>query len=174
MSADEAVVFRTSQPDEAPLVAGRLLDAGIPFEVRVVVQAAREAEAVALIEGHMAAIGSEPTPGYSAPASDDDGGVFCPNCEKPGLDPRRPCAGCGFAAKTLKTELARVADAKTFCPGCRYPSTFASGKCADCAEELEPLEAADRLCPAGEHVILRDTKGGAACTACKTVWVDLS
>lgn len=174
MTAEESVVFRTSQPDEAPLIAGKLFDAGIPFEVRIVVQAEREAEAIGLIEAHMAAIGSEPTPPISEPNEDTSAdAVFCPNCEKTGLDPRRPCAGCGFTAKPLSGSLKYPAGAKSFCPECRDPLTFASGNCPRCKEELEPLEGGDRLCPAGTHVLFRDTKGGVACPACKTVWVEV-
>ena len=57
---DYRVVFRTSQPDEAPTIAGRLADADIPFEIRIVVQESREAQAIGLIEAHMQSIGAAP------------------------------------------------------------------------------------------------------------------
>lgn len=172
---DDAVVFRTSQPDEAPLVAGRLADAGIPFEIRIVVQAEREAEAVAQIEAHMRAIGAAPN--EEKAVEDAESLLPCPNCEAVGIALGRRCEGCGFEIRSLDAPPALVKEhapgARTFCPECRDPLTFASGNCAACSEELEPLEAGDRLCPSRQHVLYRDTVGGFVCKACERVWVEL-
>ncbi|UPT73184.1 MAG: hypothetical protein M0D55_14990 [Elusimicrobiota bacterium] len=175
MSADDGrVVFRTSQPDEAPVIAERLSDAGIPFEIRIVVQDEREGDALALIEAHMRLIGSEPAADAAQPPHEDDADLLpCPNCERVGIRLGAACGGCGFAVTSLKSAPAPV-DGRSFCPECRQPTTFPSGTCADCGVELEPLEPADRLCPEkGVHVLYRDTKGGAACPACKVVWADV-
>lgn len=180
MSEERAdpVVFRTSQPDETPAVAGRLLEADIPFEIRIVVQPEREQEAVALIEGYMQSIGAAPNEDKPQAEAELDELLPCPNCEAPGILLHKPCAGCGYAI--LKATVAptfvknHAPGARSFCPECRDPLTFPSGKCGRCGEELEPLETGDRLCPALTHVLYRDTVGGFVCKACERVWVDLS
>jgi hypothetical protein len=190
---DPVVVLRTAQYTEAMAVAAMLNDAEIPaetlgahhntmvlggggeaFAIRVAVPASREREAVALIEAYMHSIGAGPAADAEPEAPPQEEGLLaCPNCERTGLTMRRPCPGCGFEVRVLENELIPVDDAKTFCPECRLPSTHASGDCADCRVELEPLESADRLCPKELHVLYRDTKGGAACPACKVVWADV-
>lgn len=188
-----AVVLRTAQYTEAMAVAAMLNDAGVPaetlgahhntmvlggggeaFAIRVAVPPSREAEAVALIEAYMHSIGAGPAADEEPEAPPADEGLLpCPNCERVGLTLRRPCPGCRYEVRALEKELLSVDDARSFCPECRLPNTHASGKCADCSAELEPIERADHLCPEKElHVLYRDTKGGAACPACKTVWVD--
>ena len=176
---DYRVVFRTSQPDEAPTIAGRLADADIPFEIRIVVQESREAQAIGLIEAHMQSIGAAPHEDKPETDEEKDGLLPCPNCEAVGLAMNKPCAGCGFAIRPLSSEPPLVqqfsASAHSFCPECRDPLTFRGGKCAACGEELEPLENGDRLCPElNAHVLYRDTEGGAVCKACRAVWVDLA
>lgn len=173
-----SVVFRTSQPDETPSLAARLLDAGIPLEVRIVVQASREQEAVAVLEAHMRSIGAAPNdekPETSEEAADL---LPCPNCATAGVALHRACAGCGYAILRAAAPPARVREhslgARSFCPECRDPLTLASGKCGACGEELEPLESGDGLCPSLEHVLYRDTVGGIVCKACKRVWVDVA
>ncbi len=173
---DFSVVFRTSQAAEAPEIAGRLADAGIPFEVRIVVQAPREPEAVALIEAYMQSIGAAPNEEKPAP-DEEDALLPCPNCEAPGIALGRKCAGCGYAILPAEAPPISVKGhapaARSFCPECRDPLTFAGGNCASCREELEPLESGDLLCPSLEHVLYRDTVGGAVCKACERVWVDV-
>lgn len=174
---DFAVVFRTSQPDEAPALAARLADAGIPFEIRIVVQPEREQEAIAQIEAHMHAIGAAPNEERPSGEDEAEGLLPCPNCEAVGIALGKNCAGCGFEIRSLEAPPAFVKThapgARSFCPECRDPLTFASGKCAACSEELEPLEAGDRLCPSLKHVLYRDTVGGFVCKACERVWVEL-
>lgn len=175
---ETAVVFRTSQPDEAPTIAARLVEAGIPFEVRIVVQAERESQAVALIEAHMRLIGAAPHEENPETDSEADELLPCPNCEAAGIVLGKPCAGCGYgilpAGEPPVSVKEHSAGARSFCPECRDPLTFPSGKCSACSEELEPLESGDRLCPSLAHVLYRDTVGGFVCKACKTVWVDLA
>ena len=175
---DVSVVFRTSQPDEAPALAARLFEAGIPFEVRIAVQASREKEAVALIEGYMQSIGAAPNEEKPAEEAGAEELLPCPNCEAVGIVLRRPCAGCGFmvlkAAAPPVPVREHTPSAKTFCPECRELVTFASGKCGTCGEELEPLEGGDRLCPELTHVLYRDTVGGSVCKACERVWIDVA
>lgn len=175
---EESVVFRTSQPDETPTLAARLADAGIPFEIRIVVQASREREAIAQIEAHMHAIGAAPNEQKPADEAEAEGLLPCPNCEAVGIALGKECMGCGFEVRSLEAPPALVkahaAGARSFCPECRDPLTFASGKCAACSEELEPLEAGDRLCPSLKHVLYRDTVGGLVCKACERVWVELT
>jgi hypothetical protein len=175
--ADHSVVFRTSQPDETPTIAARLINAGIPLEIRIVVQAAREKEAVELIESYMASIGAAPHEAAPEPGAEDEDPLLpCPNCEAVGISLHRPCKGCGYeilrAESAPSTVKAHSPAARSFCPECRDPLTHASGRCK-CGEELEPLEAADRLCPTLAHVLYRDTTGGVVCKACRRVWVDL-
>lgn len=178
MSADDGrIVFRTSQPDEAPAIAERLAAANMPFEIRIAVQEERESEAISIIEGYMNSIGAAPHE-EPAPASDDEALAPCPNCEAPGIALRRPCGKCGFDIRALEDKPPSVRDnipgARSFCPECRDPLTFDSGQCPRCQEELEPLESGDRLCPeSNAHVLFRDTVGGIACPACRAVWVDL-
>lgn len=172
---DAAVVFRTSQPDEAPALAGRLFEAGIPFEVRIVVQPSREQEAIKLIEEYMHSIGAAPS--EDKPESAEAEGLLpCPNCEAVGISLRKPCAGCGYeilpAGEPPVFVKEHAPGARTFCPECRDALTFPSGACAACGEELEPLETGDRLCPEQLHVLYRDTVGGVVCKACKRVWID--
>jgi hypothetical protein len=175
---ETSVVFRTSQPDEAPVVAGRLLEAGIPFEVRVVVQAEREQEALAVIEAHMRSIGAAPHEDKPEAKEELDELLPCPNCEAPGVRLRKPCAGCGYEILPAEAPPVPVKEhtpgARTFCPECRDPLTFPSGACARCGEELEPLESGDLLCPSLTHVLYRDTVGGAVCKACRRVWIELA
>lgn len=175
------VVFRTSQPDEAPALAARLGDMGIPVEIRLVVQAAREQEAVSVIEAYMQSIGAAPheeKPEAGSKAEGDDALLPCPNCEAVGITLRNPCAGCGFEILPADAPPALVKEhapgARTFCPECRDPLTFPVGKCVRCSEELEPLESGDRLCPNLTHVLYRDTMGGIVCKACRRVWVELA
>jgi len=174
---DVSVVFRTSQADEAPALAARLADAGIPFEVRIVVQAEREAEAVAQIEAYMHSIGAAPNEEKPDAPDEAEALLPCPNCEAVGIALNKTCSGCGF--EILRTDAApalvaeHAPEARSFCPECRDPLTFPSGKCGACGEELEPLEAGDRLCPTLQHVLYRDTVGGFVCKACERVWVDL-
>ena len=174
---DHKIVFRTSQPDEAPVIAARLSDADIPFEIRIVVQASRETEAIESIEAHMRSIGAAPAEELAPPS--EEGLLACPNCEAAGIALRHPCASCGFDVQALVARSLPVKDytpqARSFCPACRDPLTFPSSKCPKCGEELEPLESGDRLCPESKsHVLFRDTKGGDACQACRVVWVDLA
>lgn len=190
-----AIVFRTSQYAEAMMLCSMLGDARIPAEmlganqsgmiiggggelmaIRIVVPASFEAEAVALIEAHMKAIGFEPH--ADAPATEGaDALLPCPNCEKVGLTLHAQCPGCGFEILTADAPPVFVKDhapgARSFCPECRDPLTFPSGKCGACHEELEPLESGDRLCPSLKHVLYRDTVGGFVCKACERVWIDL-
>jgi hypothetical protein len=175
---DGRIVFRTSQPDEVPAIAERLVAANIPFEIRVAVQEERETEAIALIEAYMSSIGAAPTAEPPSPA-EGESLLSCPNCEAPGIALRRPCSGCGFSISELSSEPPLVSDnasgARSFCPECRDPLTFAAGACPRCHAELEPLESGDRLCPEKRaHVLYRDTVGGAVCKACHAVWVDLA
>ena len=173
-----SVVFRTSQPDEAPMIAGRLTEAGIPCEVRIVVQAEREQEAVTVIEAHMRSIGAAPHEEVPESSEESDALLPCPNCEAVGIVLRKPCAGCGYDILAADAPTPFVKEhapaARSFCPECRDPLTFPSGKCAACHEELEPLESGDRLCPALAHVLYRDTVGGFVCKACERVWVELA
>lgn len=175
---DISVVFRTSQPDEAPAIAGRLTEAGIPFEVRIVVQAAREQEAVSVIEAYMQSIGAAPHEDKPEAAEEADALLPCPNCEAVGITLRKPCTGCGYEILVADAPPVFVKEhapgAQSFCPECRDPLTFPSGKCGACHEELEPLESGDRLCPSLKHVLYRDTVGGFVCKACERVWVDLA
>lgn len=178
MSEDNepSVVFRTSQPGEAETLAGWLNDAGIPSEIRLVVPASREADAIAIIEAYMKSIGAAPN--EEPPATSETESLLpCLNCETPGIALHKPCRGCGFtifkSGAPTPSVLEHAPGVKTFCPECRDPLTLAAGACPACSEELEPLEAADRLCPSREHVLYRDTVGGAVCKACKRVWVDL-
>ncbi len=180
MSDEQAdpIVFRTSQPDETPAVAGRLVEAEIPFEIRIVVQPEREQEAVALIEAYMQSIGAAPNEARPEAKSELDELLPCPNCEAPGVTLRKPCTGCGYAILAVDAPPAPVKEhspaARSFCPECRDPLTFPSGKCARCGEELEPLETGDKLCPSLKHVLYRDTVGGFVCKACERVWVELA
>lgn len=175
---DLRVVYATFQHEEAASLAAKLDEAGIPSEVRLVVQASREKEALALIEGYLQSIGAAPSE-EAAPAADEGGDLLpCPNCEATGIRLGKPCPGCGFRiAKAVAEPVAvgaHTPEARTFCPECREPFTLASGKCADCAEELEPLEGGDRLCPQRTHVLYRDTVGGSVCKACRGVWIDVA
>lgn len=174
---DLRVVFRTSQHAEASVLSGLLADADIPSETRIVVQAEREAEAIAVIEAHMKSIGAAPSKEKLEADADQDELLPCPNCEAPGIVLHAPCAGCGFEILAADGPLESVQEhapgSLTFCPECRDPLTFASGACARCSEALEPLESADRLCPNLTHVLYRDTAGGAVCKACRRVWVDV-
>jgi len=178
VSDDEAVVFRTSQADEAPVLAGRLSDAGIPFEVRIVVQAAREQEALSHIEAYMHSIGAAPNETKPEAEGEADALLPCPNCEAVGIALNKKCSGCGYAIGTVESAPVPVTEhtpeARSFCPECRDPLTFASGKCGRCEEDLEPLESGDRLCPSLQHVLYRDTVGGFVCKACERIWVDLA
>ncbi len=193
-----SVVFRTSQYAEAMMLCSMLGDARIPAEmlgantsgmviggggeilaIRIVVPASFEAEAVALIEAHMKAIGFEPHADAPEASEGADALLPCPNCEKVGLTLHAQCPGCGFDIHAAPVEPpALVKDqatgARSFCPECREPLTFASGKCATCHEDLEPLESGDRLCPSLAHVLYRDTVGGFVCKACERVWIDLA
>lgn len=175
---DVRVVFRTSQPDEAPSLAARLFEAGIPFEVRIAVQASREKEAVALIEGYMQSIGAAPNEEKPGPEQEAEELLPCPNCEAVGIALRKACSGCGY--DILKADAPPVfvslhaPSARSFCPECRDLTTFPSGKCEVCREELEPLESGDRLCPELSHVLYRDTAGGFVCKACERVWIDVA
>ena len=176
---DYRIVFRTSQPDETPTIAARLVESDIPFEIRIVVQDSRETEAVALIEAYMQSIGASPASVASEAASPEDALLPCPNCEAVGLAMNNPCAGCGFDVRPLTSRPPLVKEfassARSFCPECREPLTFPSGACPRCSEELEPLESGDRMCPETKaHVLYRDTEGGAVCKACRTIWVDLA
>jgi len=175
---DVSVVFRTSQPDEVPTLAGRLTETGIPFEVRIVVQAEREQEAVSVIEAYMQSIGAAPHEDKPETSEEADALLPCPNCEAVGIALRKPCAGCGYdilaADATPPYVKEHAPAARSFCPECRDPLTFPSGKCGACSEELEPLESGDRLCPSLTHVLYRDTVGGFVCKACKRVWIDLA
>lgn len=191
-----AIVFRTSQYAEAVMLCSMLGAARIPAEmlganqsgmiiggggellaIRIVVPASFEAEAVALIEAHMKAIGFEPH--ADAPASEGaDSLLPCPNCEKVGLTLHAQCPGCGFEIRPAPLDQPalvkdQAAGARSFCPECRDPFTFPSGKCPACHEELEPLESGDRLCPSLTHVLYRDTAGGFVCKACERVWIEL-
>jgi hypothetical protein len=173
--SDLRVVFRTSQHAEASSLAAMLDDAGIPSELRIVVQASREGEAIGMIEGYMRSIGAAPH--EEAPEEEPaDALLPCPNCETAGIALHRPCKGCGYeilrAEAAPSTVKAHSPAAKTFCPECRDPLTHAAGRCK-CGEELEPLESEDRLCPSLAHVLYRDTVGGVVCKACRRVWVDL-
>lgn len=180
MSAENEtrVVLRTSQHGEAEALAGALADAGIPVEIQIVVQASREAEAVALIEAHMRSIGAAPHEAAPAEAGETQALLACPNCSAVELTLHAPCAGCGFEILAADGEPPRVQEhapgSLTFCPECRDPLTFPSGRCARCSEELEPLDGGDRLCPNLTHVLYRDTVGGFACKACRRVWVDVA
>ena len=193
-----SVVFRTSQYAEAMMLCSMLGDARIPAEmlgantsgmiiggggeilaIRIVVPASFEAEAVALIEAHMKAIGFEPHADAPEASEGAEALLPCPNCEKAGLTLHAPCPGCGFEIRPAPVdppELVKdqAAGARSFCPECRDPRTFASGKCPTCHEELEPLESGDRLCPSLTHVLYRDTVGGFVCKACERVWIDLA
>lgn len=175
---DLRVVFRTSHHEEAAALAERLAESGIPSEARLVVQASREAEALQIIEGYMQSIGAAPNEDKSEASDGAEDLLPCPNCEAVGIRLGKPCAGCGF--RIAKAGAAPVAvsahtpEARTFCPECREPFTLGSGTCADCAEELEPLEVGDLLCPALTHVLYRDTVGGHVCKACEAVWVDVA
>lgn len=174
---DLRVVFRTSQFAEASALAERLGEADIPAEVRIVVQASREKEAVALIEGYMQAIGAAPNEEKPEAAEAEDL-LPCPNCEAVGIALRKACPGCGFAilkaAEPPVPVLEHTPNARAFCPECRDVTTFPSGTCDVCREELEPLEGGDRLCPELMHVLYRDTVGGSVCKACKRVWIDVA
>jgi len=175
---DGRIVFRTSQPDEAPAIAERLAAANMPFEIRIAVQEEREEEALRLIESYMQSIGAAPHEA-PAPAADDEALAPCPNCEAPGIALRRQCGSCQFDIVALESPappvLEHVSGARSFCPECRDPLTFAAGNCPRCREELEPLESGDKLCPESNmHVLFRDTVGGAVCKACRRVWVDLA
>lgn len=183
MSAEHEtrVVLRTSQPGEADALAGLLADAGIPLEIQIVVQAAREQEAVSLIEAHMRSIGAAPSeekPSAAEEPAGEDALLACPNCEAAGISLLAPCAGCGFkilrAAAPPERVQAHAPGSLTFCPECRDPFTFPAGKCERCDEDLEPLDGGDRLCPNLTHVLYRDTVGGFVCKACGSVWVDVA
>ena len=177
-SEDGRIVFRTSQPDEAPAIAERLTAANMPFEIRIAVQEEREEEALRLIESYMQSIGAAPASEEPA-QSEDESLAPCPNCEAPGIALRRQCGSCQFDIVALESPAPPVVDhvpgARSFCPECRDPLTFAAGACPRCREELEPLESGDRLCPEKTaHVLFRDTVGGAVCKACRRVWIDLA
>lgn len=172
------VVFRTSQHGEAEVLAARLNDADIPTEIRIVVPASRETDAVTLIEAHMKSIGAEPSDEAAPVQAATEGLLSCLNCAAVGLTLHAPCSGCGFEILTAPdAEPPFVKDhatgSRTFCPNCRDPFTFPSGACRACGEELEPLESGDRLCPNLTHVLYRDTEGGLVCKACRRVWVAL-
>lgn len=175
---ESAVVFRTSQPGEAEALAARLEEQGIPVEIRIAVPADREGEALGLIEAHMKYIGAAPQEEVPSPETKTEDLLPCPNCETPGIALNRQCSDCGFAilpaGATPVSVKAHAPGAKSFCPECRDPLTYAAGECKKCGEELEPLEASDRLCPTLQHVLYRDTVGGVVCQACKKVWVDLA
>ncbi|MEK7233436.1 MAG: hypothetical protein AAB268_06450 [Elusimicrobiota bacterium] len=172
------VVFRTSQPDETSALASKLTDMGIPVEIRLVVSASHEQEAVSVIEAHMQSIGAAPHEDKPETNEEADALLPCPNCEAVAIALRKPCAGCGYEILAADAPPAFVkrhaAGALSFCPECRDPLTFLSGKCGACGEELEPLENDDRLCPSLKHVLYRDTAGGFVCKACERVWVDLA
>jgi len=174
---DSRVVLRTSQSGEAGAIGDLFEESGLPFEIRVAVRPEDEARAIALIEAHMKAIGAAPAEEKSESEPVEDDLLPCPNCEVPGIHLHQPCGGCGFeilqATAPLANVQAHAPGSLTFCPECRDPLTFASGACPRCSEALEPLESADRLCPNLTHVLYRDTKGGAACKACRRVWVDV-
>lgn len=176
--AEVRVVFRTSQPDEVSVLATRLLDAGIPLEIQIVVQAEREQEAIASIEAHMQSIGDAPHADKSGEKEEEDPLLPCPNCEAVGIALQKPCLSCGYEILQADAPPVLIKEhapgALSFCPECRDPLTFPSGKCLACGEELEPLESGDRLCPSLKHVLYRDTVGGFACKACARVWVDLT
>ncbi len=193
-----SVVFRTSQYAEAATLTSMLNAAGIPaemlganqntmvvggggemFAIRIVVHASYEKEAVALIEAYMQSIGAAPHEENPETNGETDALLPCPNCETVGLTLRAPCSGCGFEIRTAPDQEPplvkdHAAGSRTFCPECRDPLTFPSGQCSACAEELEPLENGDRLCPSLAHVLYRDTVGGFVCKACKRVWVDVA
>lgn len=173
--SETSVVFRTSQPEETPALAGRLFEADIPFEVRIVVPASREKDAVALIEGYMQSIGAAPS--EEKPEAPDEL-LACPNCEAVGIALRKACSGCGFEILRAAAPPVSVGEhapsARSFCPDCREVTTFPSGACGTCGTELEPLESGDALCPQQTHVLYRDTVGGHVCKACKRVWVDVA
>ena len=172
------VVFRTSQHGEAETLAARLNEADIPTEIRIVVPASRETEAVALIEAHMKSIGAAPHEEKPETSVEAESLLPCPNCGSVRIALRKPCAGCGYEILTADTPPVFVKEhapgARAFCPECRDPLTFQSGTCGSCGEELEPLESGDRLCPSLTHVLYRDTVGGFACKACARVWIDLA
>ena len=175
--SDLRVVFRPSQFAEASSLAEKLGESDIPAEIRIVVPAAREAEAVSLIEGYMQSIGAAPN--EERPAGDEAEDLLpCPNCEAVGIALRKACPGCGFAILKAGAPPVSVGEhapeARAFCPECRDVTTFASGKCDVCREELEPLESGDRLCPELTHVLYRDTVGGFVCKACRRVWIDVA
>lgn len=171
------VVFRTSQSVDASALSELLADAHVPFEIRIVVPEDREEAAIAVIEAHMKSIGAAPNEERPEP-SEAEALLPCPNCEALGITLHRPCRGCGYDIVRVNappvTVKSHAPAARSFCPECRGPLTHAAGKCRACAEELEPLEAADLLCPTLEHVLYRDTVGGYVCKACKRVWVDLA
>lgn len=172
------VVFRTSQPDETPALAARLNDMGIPVEIRLVVQASREQEAVSVIEAYMQSIGAAPHEDKPEANEEADPLLPCPNCESVGIALRKFCTGCGYEILMADAPPVFVNEhapgARSFCPECRDPLTFPSGKCGTCGEDLEPLESGDRLCPSLKHVLYRDTVSGFVCKACERVWVDLA
>lgn len=194
---DLAIVFRTAQYTEAASLTAMLNDAKIPavmfgaqhntmvlmgggeaFAIRIAVPAEYEKESVALIEAYMQSIGSAPTEEPESAGGEEDVLLPCPNCEAVGIALRKPCAGCGYeilrAGETPVSVREHTPDARSFCPECRDPLTFSSGECGRCGEELEPLEKGDRICPALEHVLYRDTVGGDVCKACRRVWVDVA
>lgn len=174
---DLRVVFRTSQYAEASSLAEKLGEADIPAEVRIVVQASREKEAVALIEGYMQSIGAAPNE-EKPEAGEAEDLLPCPNCEAVGIALRKACPACGFEVLKAAAPPVPVAEhapsARSFCPECRDVTTFPSGTCDVCREELEPLENGDRLCPNLNHVLYRDTVGGFVCKACERVWIDVA
>lgn len=193
-----SVVFRTSQYAEAAALTAMLNDARIPaemlgenqntmvagdggemFAIRIIVHSSYEKDAVALIEAYMQSIGAAPHEEKTETNTEADALLPCPNCAAVGLTLHAPCSGCGFEIRTAPDQepplvKEHAPGSRTFCPECRDPLTFPSGKCRACAEELEPLENGDRLCPSLAHVLYRDTVGGFVCKACRRVWVDVA
>jgi len=174
MDEEAKVVFRSAGDGEAAAIRALLDENGVRSEAAVCVPAGREAEALAIIEEHLAGIGVAAEAG-AAPAG-EAAATSCPNCEAADPAPREACYKCGFEVLLpLLREPALVsrhaADARAFCPECREVVIHASGNCGTCGEELEPLEPADRLCPELVHVLLRDTAGGWACPACRRAWL---
>ena len=110
---------------------------GIPVEIRLVVSASHEQEAVSVIEAHMQSIGAAPHEDKPETNEEADALLPCPNCEAVAIALRKPCAGCGYEILAADAPPAFVkehaAGALSFCPECRDPLTFLSGNAAPAA-----------------------------------------